>query len=104
MVYITQNRIDKDLSAAMAYGSIKFLVPQTLDVLRGVTEDTTAAIKIALKDFSVDDYLLLIGSPVIIGLATHLAGEALLAKGFGLLTLLQWDRRGENYLPITISL
>ncbi len=50
----------------------------------------------ALKDFNQDDYLILVGNPVILGLATAIASH----YNSGNVTFLQWSNRSNDYIPI----
>ena len=54
------------------------------------------AAKEKLKDFSDGDYLLPIGDPVLIGVATAIAAE----KNMGRVKLLHWDRSDKRYIVL----
>lgn len=62
------------------------------------------AITPLLEDFlfyfnPVEDHLLLIGDPILIGLCV-----ALVAKRTSTIPVLKWDRRSASYQPVTIFL
>lgn len=95
-VYVIQEQPNHDLAPAMSFGDIVTLLPPgdtnfsyefTVDKLR---ED--------LGNIALEDYLLLTGDPVAIGLATSIVSEYL----GGHLQLLKWMRRERVYLPIKI--
>tara|TARA_R110000824_G_scaffold108412_3_gene255375 strand:- start:81 stop:410 length:330 start_codon:yes stop_codon:yes gene_type:complete len=52
-----------------------------------------------LQDFSPDDYLLTIGSPVLIGIACAIAAEH-----SDILNFVQWDKMSRMYLAVTVDL
>ena len=53
-----------------------------------------------LKDFKVDDYLLLTGDPAIIGVACSIVSDITNGK----YNLLKWDKQERKYYPIEINL
>ena len=61
---------------------------------------TVRRLREGLKDFSDDDYLLLIGDPAAIGIATSIASE----NNRGRYRLLKWDRQEAEYFDINIDL
>lgn len=102
-VFITQRRHDKDVTPAMAYGELVFMLNSSFDVLRDFTEISQHYNK-ALSQMTDGDYLLLIGSPILISLAAIISSRVLAQQGVSDLRLLQWDRRSELYLPFNISI
>ena len=60
---------------------------------------TTSRIRHTLRNFNEDDYLLLIGDPVAIGVAVHFA---LLTNG-NKAKILKWDNREFKYYPIQLE-
>ncbi|HIK68296.1 MAG TPA: hypothetical protein EYF95_10050 [Flavobacteriales bacterium] len=61
---------------------------------------TVSRLKKGLKDFSDSDYLLLIGDPAAIGLATAVACDI----NRGKFRFLKWDRQEKKYYPITVNI
>ena len=57
-------------------------------------------LKKKLKDFTSDDYLLLMGDPVLIGITCTVAAK----KTNNNFKVLKWDRESAIYIPITIEL
>ena len=53
-----------------------------------------------LQDIKPEDYLLLAGDPVLIGIVTAIAADML----DGEINLLKWDRQEKVYLPLHLSL
>lgn len=53
-----------------------------------------------LSNFGDQDYLLLIGNPVLIGMAAGIASD----RNLGMLHLLQWSGRDSSYIPIRVKL
>lgn len=83
--------IDKfDISPAAKFGEIiEILPPGNI----ADTQTTIRSIRDALRSFTEDDYLLLLGDPVAISLASCVAVQ----KAGGVLRLLKWDKRDEEY-------
>jgi hypothetical protein len=61
---------------------------------------TTRRLQRALKDFGDQDYLLLMGDPVAIGLACAVASDI----NQGRFKLLKWDRQQHVYYPVDVVL
>lgn len=98
MVYVVQASAGKDLSAAAEFGTVRYL-------LSGPDEDYSPAqmvsvIRKGLTEFTDDDYLLPLGNPVAIGIATALAVE----ENYGRIRFLKWDRRSRRYLVVSIDI
>ena len=108
-VFITQSplRRDKstgelrqvhDVTPAAKYGSIEVLVPGGPVALQ--TEHVINSLRQKLSDFSDDDYLLCLGDPAVISVASCLCAQA----NHGRYTLLIWDRMVSQYVPVKITL
>lgn len=90
-VYVVQESPGKDISSAEEYGDFHVLLfPRDL---RKSTDHMVDVLYAELKDFTADDYLLLIGSPVAIGLAAAVACDI----SGGYINVLEWDRRKRSY-------
>ena len=97
-VFVTQEDPTKNLSAAKEFGQIKVLLPPTQ-----VTFDATWAIEEMFKkleEFKDEDYLLLVGDPVIMILAASIVSWVTGGK----YNILKWDRETRTYNPLTIDL
>jgi len=99
MVYVTQEQKGKNLVSATKYGEIKILLPSTMQV-NFATEEVVYEMSKKLQHFNDDDYLLLIGDPATIGIATAIAAKA----NNGRVTLLKWDRQETLYYVVKMEL
>lgn len=108
-VFITQSplRRDKttgelkqvhDVSPAAKYGSLEVLLPGGPVVLS--TFHAQQSLWNKLTGMSQNDYLLCIGDPSVIALASMIAARV---TG-GIFTLLVWDRHTSEYLPVPVNL
>ena len=57
-------------------------------------------LKQKLKDYQLDDYLLLTGDPAIIGVACSIVSDITNGK----YNLLKWDKQERRYYPVEIDL
>lgn len=85
------------LSEASVYGDIEILV-QT-DKIGIALQPLVAQMKSKLKDFDDTDYILPVGDPVAIGLATTLAANA----NRGRVQFLRWERNTRSYIKINVE-
>lgn len=103
-VYVVQKQMHLDrekqeyverfnLEPAKEYGELRYLLSPTAAPFRpdSVLED----LEEGLKDFTDEDFLLLVGNPVLIGLASALA-----AIKSGTVNFLQWSGKDQKYLCI----
>src|SRR5690606_23005204 len=97
-VYITQDMRGRDVSDAAAYGDLEIIIPEGEQVYS--TQPTVKKIMRKLMNFSDDDYLLLSGDPVVIGIACALAARF----NAGRVKVLKWDRLKNQYVPLEINL
>jgi hypothetical protein len=98
-VYITQDFGDKNLIPARKYGTIRVLLPPTRQIVFS-SAPSVRRLREGLKNFSDEDYLLLIGDPAAIGIATSIASEI----NRGRFKLLKWDRQEADYFEISVDL
>ena len=104
-VYIIQETLKKvegqwrrvhDFTPALAYGDIEILIgggqymPLTM-------QPVISEIKEKLKKFCNDDFLLLVGDPVLMGIATCVAAEI----NCGKINFLRWDRDTQRYIKMS---
>lgn len=100
-VYISHEVRGRDLSDALAFGELEILVPANIQVATDSDIDLVSdMVADRLEGFNEDDYLLLAGDPVCIGLACAWAAE----YNDGRFKVLKWDRLEERYLPIQIDM
>jgi hypothetical protein len=98
-VYITQEVRGRDLSDALEFGDLDILIPAKEQVALSAIP-TLRRMERKLVKFTSDDYLMLSGDPVCIGIACALAALA----NNGRFKVLKWDRIEERYYPIEIDL
>lgn len=97
-VYVVQEVPKFDISKAEKYGRIQCILPPG-----NMSYSTDATYKKAcenLKSFGPDDFLLLIGDPVAIGLCFTIAA----ALADGKLQLLKWDNRQLEYKVVNVNI
>lgn len=109
VVYIVQKQMRYDpakrglvprfnLEPARQYGDLKFLLDSQATPLSPDT--TVACLQERLREFSENDYLLLVGNPCLMGWACAMAAE----KAGGVLQLLQWHSAEKRYIPVRAEL
>ena len=98
MVFIVQEVPGRNIIPARQYGELCLLLPEGDVVLS--PGPTTRRLQRALKDFGDQDYLLLMGDPVAIGLACAVASDI----NQGRFKLLKWDRQSRVYYPVEVNL
>jgi hypothetical protein len=98
-VYVVQKPDKKkNIMSAKEYGDLDFILSEE-DNIMYEPEIVTSEIKDSLQNFSDADYLLLIGDPVAIGVATHFA----LLSNKNNAKILKWDNREYKYYSIQIE-
>jgi hypothetical protein len=98
LVFIVQEVPGRNVIPARQYGELCLLLPEGDVVLS--PGPTTRRLQRALKDFGDQDYLLLMGDPVAIGLACAVASDI----NQGRFKLLKWDRQQHVYYPVEVVL
>jgi hypothetical protein len=98
MVYVVQEQTGKDLSKAKEYGELISLLPQKLIVGLSVVQ-VKQRLDTSLASFSNNDYLLLIGDPVAIGMAMTIAAK----YSNGIVRTLKWDRQLQSYYEVRVD-
>jgi|TARA_R100001163_G_C5047524_1_gene184691 hypothetical protein len=97
-VYAIQEVKGRNLLPAAEFGEVQFLLPATSNIMFAPAP-TVNRLRYALKDFTEDDYLLLIGDPLAIGVATAVANQHARKIKF-----LKWDNRQYKYYPVEVEL
>ena len=69
MVYVVQQQANKNVLPAQAFGKIKFLLPEGRNIMFS-SGAVVQQLNGMLSNFKDEDYLLLVGDPAAIGLAT----------------------------------
>tara|TARA_R110000824_G_scaffold31318_1_gene101993 strand:+ start:8109 stop:8429 length:321 start_codon:yes stop_codon:yes gene_type:complete len=98
-VFVTQDSPGRNFFPALKYGELVPLFPGNAQVVLSATP-TIRSLKTKLKNFNDEDFLLLTGDPVIMGLSITIALELNLGRA----KLLKWDRQERDYFPVTINL
>lgn len=103
-VYVTQDVLVRgpggsyerryDHSSALSFGNLKYVV--NFSQTQAPPYILVETLRNALSSFTQDDYLLPVGDPVIMSLATHFALEA----SGGRVQILRWDRVTQAYQPV----
>ncbi len=87
-----------DLSSAETFGELAYLLTPTAAPFR--PEPVVDELRDKLVWFSDDDYLLLIGNPVLIGCAMAVAAQV----NGGRVRVLQWSGKDQRYVPVLVNL
>jgi|TARA_A100001391_G_scaffold166423_1_gene126519 hypothetical protein len=98
-VYVVQEVPGRNILGARSYGDLKVLLPPNTNIVLSPAP-TVRRIKEGLKDFSSEDYLLLMGDPAVIGLACAIASQI----NVGRYSILKWDRIEKDYYPVEIDI
>jgi hypothetical protein len=98
-VYVPQEAIGKNIIPAMSYGQIRVCFPPNYQV-NFDTEDAAKQLLFWLSDYTEEDFLLLIGDPILIGIAAACA--SFWSKGR--VKFLKWDRQEHIYLPVSADI
>jgi hypothetical protein len=96
-----------DLSPAEAYGELVFLLHEAHNPFNAMN----ATAQLVLDAFDEhdyepeEDYLLLVGNPVLMGVVAAVAGRYSL-EGYGesMIRILQWNRARAAYFPVDVQL
>ena len=89
----------KNILSAIDFGDIEVVLPARENMMYSPAP-TVARIKHALRNFTDEDYLLLIGDPAAIGVAVHIALNNNRQKA----KLLKWDKREYRYYPVEVEI
>lgn len=96
-VFVVQEQPRYDITHAQKFGTLVIVLPPgniTYDM-----EHAISRMRHVLKDVTENDWLLLTGDPMAIGLATHFVAAKL-----GKVRLLKWNRRNLEYIPMKLDL
>jgi hypothetical protein len=99
MVYVIQEMQGKNVIPASKYGELSFLLKEGSQVTLSAGF-VTNQLKMKLDKFNDNDYLLLIGDPVAIGIAVAIAAH----WNQGKVKLLKWDKQDKQYYPVSINI
>ena len=88
-----------NIMSASKYGKFKFLLPEFSQIIFS-PGPLIFKLRDLLRDYTVEDYLLLTGDPAIIGVACSIVSDMTNGK----YRLLKWDKQDRMYYPIKINL
>ena len=88
-----------NIMSASKYGKFKFLLPEFSQIIFS-PGPLIFKLRSLLRDYTVEDYLLLTGAPAIIGVACSIVSDMTGGK----YSLLKWDKQDRIYYPIKINL
>ena len=88
-----------NIMGASKYGEFKFLLPELSQMIFS-PGPLIFKLRNLLKNFKLEDYLLLTGDPAIIGVACSIVSDMTNGK----YNLLKWDKQERQYYPIEINL
>ena len=86
-----------DLTPVLRYGELLVCLPPNVSLY--MPEVVYAALKEFMRGFTQDDYVVAIGSPVLISMASIIASKVC----NGPIKLLTWDRKQSQYLQWKIG-
>ena len=88
-----------NIMSASKFGEFKFLLPEFSQIIFS-PGPLIFKLRNLLKEYTINDYLLLTGDPAIIGVACSIVSEFTNGK----YNLLKWDKQDRIYYPIEINL
>ena len=88
-----------NIMGASHYGQFKFLLPEFSQMIFS-PGPLIYKLRQGLKNYKVNDYLLLTGDPAIIGVACSIVSDITHGK----YNVLKWDKQERKYYPIAINL
>jgi len=88
-----------NILGAAEYGTFKFLLPELSQMIFS-PGPLIFKLRKGLKDYTIEDFLLLTGDPAIIGVACSIVADITNGK----FNLLKWDKQERKYYPIHINL
>jgi hypothetical protein len=95
-----QDNSKHNLSIALQFGDLEILCTRDYPMFQG-GDACTSDLKRRLSLFNAhDDYLILIGDPILIGLTFAVLAQ----QGIKKLRILKWDRFSTNYIPVNVEL
>ena len=97
-VFVVQETMRHNVLPAQQFGDLVFLLPPQVQIGFSPGPMVTR-MKRVLRDFTDQDYLLLIGDPAAMAVAGALAAK----HNNGRFKLLKWDKREMKYYPIQVE-
>ena len=88
-----------NILGAANYGTFKFLLPELSQMIFSPGPLIFKLME-GLRNYTIQDYLLLTGDPAIIGVACSIVSDITNGK----FNLLKWDKQERKYYPIQVNL
>ena len=88
-----------NILGAAEYGTFKFLLPELSQMIFS-PGPLIFKLREGLRNYTIQDYLLLTGDPAIIGVACSIVSDITNGK----FNLLKWDKQERKYYPIQVNL
>lgn len=98
-VFVIQENSKFNIISARKFGELVPVFPEGKQIMLSPAP-SIQKLNYILRDFCDDDYLLLIGDPAMIGLATSIAARI----NMGRYKVLKFDRQTYEYFPIEFDL
>lgn len=98
-VYVTQESNGRNFLPARKYGDLVALMPYNAQVVLSASP-AIRKLRRGLRNFTKDDYLLLSGDPIIMGIAISIALDNSQGKG----KFLKWDKLEKDYYEVAIDI
>ena len=98
-VYVIQEVKGRNILPAKEYGDLVLLLSEGSQVVLS-SQPTVNKLRRKLRDYNDNDYLLLIGDPVAMGIACAIASDV----NRGRIQCLKWDRMELKYYPVKFNL
>ena len=88
-----------NILGAANYGTFKFLLPELSQMIFS-PGPLIFKLREGVRNYTIQDYLLLTGDPAIIGVACSIVSDITNGK----FNLLKWDKQERKYYPIQVNL
>ena len=88
-----------NIMGAASFGKFKFLLPELSQIIFS-PGPLIFKLREGLRNYTIQDYLLLTGDPAIIGVACSIVSDITNGK----FNLLKWDKQERKYYPIQVNL
>jgi len=98
-VYVIQEVIGRNILGAGDFGNLEAIMPPNLNIML-CPENAVKKMLTALRNFSDDDHLLLMGDPALIGIACSIAS----LNNSGKFKVLKWDKQECKYYSVSINI
>ena len=98
-VYVIQERPERNILSASQFGELTLVLPFKRQIVLSAAP-TIQQMQRVLKNFTDEDYLLLMGDPAAIGIACSIVSDI----NRGKYKLLKWDKTEMMYYPVQIDL